>query len=85
MPGPESVYRAKGARRVPSPGGLRRPWPRGEDYSDLIENTANAYGRSWAITRRYAIALDNGCLSPATPAHSTPNTDTNGANCPDVR
>ncbi len=33
-----------------------------EDYSDLIENTANAYGRSWAITRRYAIALDNGCL-----------------------
>ncbi len=45
-----------------------------EDYSDLIENTANAYGRSWAITPRYAIALDNGCLSPATPAHSTPNT-----------
>ena len=45
-----------------------------EDYSDLIENTANAYGRSWAITRRCAIALDNGCLSPATPAHSTPNT-----------
>ncbi len=33
-----------------------------EDYSDLIENTANAYGRSWAITRRNAIALDNGCL-----------------------
>ncbi len=32
------------------------------DYSDLIENTANAYGRSWAITRRCAVALDNGCL-----------------------
>ncbi len=32
------------------------------DYSDLIENTAHTYGRSWAITRRYAIALDNGCL-----------------------
>jgi len=42
-------------------------WPRQsgviiEDYSDLLEDTAHTYGRDWAITRRYAIALDDGSL-----------------------
>ena len=44
-----------------------RLWPRKsgviiEDYSDLIDSTSQSYGRAWAITRRYAIALDDGCL-----------------------
>ncbi len=40
-------------------------WPRHsgvivEDYSDLLAHTTPSYGRSWALTRRYAIALDDG-------------------------
>ncbi len=43
-------------------------WPREsgviiEDYSDLLEDTAHTYGRDWALTRRYAIALDDGSLT----------------------
>jgi len=64
-------------------------WPRQsgviiEDYSDLLEDAAHTYGRDWAISRRYAIALalalddgslifrDTNTIDPD-PAPSSPN------------
>jgi len=55
-----------------------------EDYSDLLEDAAHTYGRDWAISRRYAIALalalddgslifrDTNTIDPD-PAPSSPN------------
>lgn len=54
-------------RRSAVPGLPEHMWPRQPgviiaDYSDVVDDAAQDYGRDWAISRRYAVALDDGCL-----------------------
>lgn len=33
-----------------------------EDYSETVDAAGQEYGRDWALTRRWAVALDDGSL-----------------------
>lgn len=33
-----------------------------DDFGDLVDAAGQAYGRDWAVTKRWAVALDDGSL-----------------------